>query len=85
MVVTIVAKSDIGNYRGNNEDNLLFLDRILPLAHIGTEGLLKASVPLSTPLFLAVFDGMGGEANGEVASYIAAKKLAGLDIRAVAS
>ena len=75
MVVTIVAKSDIGNYRGNNEDNLLFLDRVLPLDHIGTEGLLKASASVSMPLFLAAFDGMGGEANGEVASYAAAKDL----------
>ena len=75
MEVKIVAKSDIGNFRGNNEDNLLFLDRILPLDHIGTEGLLIASASLSMPIFLAVLDGMGGEENGEVASYIAAEKL----------
>lgn len=64
-----------GCVRSSNEDNLYFNGEILPRDNCGMEGVLTASETLVAPVFFGVFDGMGGEAYGEVASYIAAEEL----------
>lgn len=70
FLVEAAAVSHQGRIRGNNEDNLYAQGRILPLFHSGTEDVWKFS--LQKDLTAAVFDGMGGEAAGELASYTAA-------------
>ena len=76
LLVEIACVSCCGKVRKTNEDNLLFQGRILE----NTGGDLwppqGCSLTLKeTPELIAVFDGMGGEANGEEASFTAAKKL----------
>ncbi len=64
-----------GWYRKKNEDNLVCGRSYLPLAHGGLEGPAAGDAAPAPPLF-GVFDGMGGEARGEMASYLAAKTAA---------
>lgn len=65
----------IGKIRGNNEDNLYFNGFILPQENTGHEQIMTCEGTLRIPVCYGVFDGMGGEARGEEASYIAAKML----------
>ena len=63
----------IGKKRKNNEDNFFFQGQILPMENEGLSG--KAFYWKGNSkkgVSLAVFDGMGGEADGEIASYLAA-------------
>ena len=65
----------IGKVRNNNEDNFWCCGEHLPVSNHGTEEIrtglrLRESLPV-----MAVFDGMGGAAYGEVASEIAVQKL----------
>ena len=65
----------IGLRRTNNEDNFLFQGIHLERENRGLDRILTWRTALETPVYLAVFDGMGGEAYGEEASWIAAKTL----------
>ena len=69
-MVSVVAASDVGTVRGNNEDYFLIADLARPAttAH-GNDafGDMIAAQPV-----LVVADGMGGAAGGEVASALAA-------------
>ena len=65
----------IGKVRTANEDNFYFDGKFLPVANSGTPEILTVRHPLSKPVCFGVFDGMGGEAYGEVASAIAAETL----------
>ena len=71
-----------GLVRKNNEDNFLFFDKHLPAEHMGTGGILSSKGTVHNGTFLAVFDGVGGEAFGEVASFTAAETLCNPKIRA---
>lgn len=62
-----------GLVRLNNEDNLLFNHIILGEKHHNMESPLVYKAFLHNAKFFAVFDGMGGEAKGELASYAAAQ------------
>lgn len=64
--------TDIGKVRRNNEDNLLFHKTILEEEHTCMESPLTGSGILLHGRTFAVFDGIGGEANGESASFSAA-------------
>ena len=66
-----------GKLRPTNQDNYFCCGQYLPADHSGTDALLKGTFfPKQTPL-LAVFDGMGGEEHGEMASYLAAQAMEG--------
>lgn len=61
------------NWRENNEDNYLIDKLYLPKEHKNNKN--KFEGLLDERKVFGVFDGLGGEAFGEVASYIAAKSL----------
>ena len=65
------AYSDLGLRRKNNEDNLYFAGRVLPEQNIGTEEIWEDQWT-DASAFFGVFDGMGGESDGETASFLAA-------------
>lgn len=64
---------NIGKVRGNNEDNFYFDGRTLPLNHTSLEKTLLQTMPTDPFSAFGVFDGMGGEQNGEAASFAAAE------------
>lgn len=66
---------NIGRIRSNNEDNFCFNGFVLSAENCGLRDVLFASGTLDKPFCIGVFDGMGGEAFGEEASYIAANVL----------
>lgn len=66
---------NIGRVRSNNEDNFCFNGFVLSAENCGLRDVLFASGTLDKAFCIGVFDGMGGEAFGEEASYIAAKVL----------
>ena len=67
--------SHVGNKRPKNEDNFLFFNNYMPEQHLTLETPIAVAVSESKRIELAVFDGMGGESAGEVASYTAARAL----------
>ncbi len=67
--------SHTGKCRKINQDNLLCLTRILESDNDGTRGIFHGSVNVRKNEVFAVFDGMGGEEQGEMAAYIAAYSL----------
>ncbi len=75
MEYTIKAAclSHAGKVRSANEDNFCFAGEYMPIDHSCTEKVLSVRQSSKTGPLFGVFDGMGGENYGEVASYIAAK------------
>ena len=69
------CKSVIGNVRENNEDNYYFNFQTLKEDNTGSNKISTIEFENSDNVICAVFDGMGGESNGERASYLAAKSL----------
>lgn len=65
----------IGKKRKNNEDNFYFEDKCLEAYNHGLRNVVSFTDDLRNNLCFAVFDGMGGENYGEVASYAAARKM----------
>lgn len=78
MWITAACTSDTGKIRRNNEDNFCFDGTYLPADHIGTECIYYRKKSLSELTVLSVFDGMGGENYGELASFAAAKARSGM-------
>lgn len=68
--------SDVGKRRSANQDNFCILGSHMDAGQIGTEKIISGSIQPAKPVLFSVFDGMGGEERGEMASYIAAKKAA---------
>lgn len=66
-----------GRVRRNNEDNFYFDGRCLPAENQGLDHTLCLSSDLRKMVYLAVFDGMGGENYGELASFAAAEGMCG--------
>lgn len=66
--VDAACGSFIGNGRNNNEDNFFFDRKHLPEKNKGLKNPIKYSGSTSEIVMFAVFDGMGGGANGEEAS-----------------
>ena len=76
MIIEAALHCNTGRIRSNNEDNFYFNGLYLEKDNNGlTEPKFTKIDSFNNPLF-CVFDGMGGEEAGEVASYIAAKTTA---------
>lgn len=73
--------SNVGRLRKNNEDNFCFNGMVLPSHSDGTSKPLVYNSSLSGMTHFGVFDGMGGEANGEIASFIAATEFQAISAR----
>ncbi len=73
VTATVVGLTDVGRVREHNEDAFLVLDRAANRRAANGEVL---DCDLRNPLILAVCDGMGGAAAGEVASRMATDQLA---------
>ena len=71
--IEAAVRCEIGRVRKNNEDNLYFCGKTLRQVNAGLTKTRKKKVSSSGSYF-AVYDGMGGEACGEVASYLAAQE-----------
>ncbi len=65
----------IGKVREKNEDNYYYSYQFLPLEHNEEMEIANWEFTTSKPHILGVFDGMGGECAGELASYTAVSKL----------
>lgn len=73
MTIEAACGCNMGKVRKNNEDNFYFGGRMLPLDNNGLRTVYSQKFKAdATPMF-AVFDGMGGEEAGEVASFVAAE------------
>lgn len=72
---TSACGCSIGRVRSKNEDNLFFNGTILPMDNRGLPDVLNFSAQLTDPIYFGIFDGMGGEAHGKLAAYIAASEL----------
>ncbi|MBQ6773972.1 MAG: serine/threonine-protein phosphatase [Synergistaceae bacterium] len=72
-MIEFAARSETGNIRSNNEDNL-FCNGIFKTLDRLNEPFYLSGVS-QTPCIFAVFDGMGGEDCGETASLTAAETL----------
>ena len=83
--ITYIGISDIGNYRHVNQDNLVCERKHLKVNRRGKHHTLNGSFINTTPTLLGVFDGMGGEECGEMASTIAATTAAKLTLAGRAS
>lgn len=70
----VVAVTDVGRVREHNEDSFLLFDRDSSKRLNGSEVLESPDV--KSAVIMAVCDGMGGAAAGEVASRMAADRLA---------
>lgn len=76
MIIKAAYESNIGNNRKKNEDNFFFLGKIKDVKSItksGKTGFIR--ITSSKDAVFAVFDGMGGERHGEVASYTATSEM----------
>lgn len=67
--------SNTGKIRENNEDNFYFDGKYMEEDHGDYNKIAKTTFSNEDNMVFAVFDGMGGESNGERASYLAAKSL----------
>ena len=72
MCYSLACLSDTGVVREHNEDNFAFFGNFMPAEHQTSET-YRMDVAAGDSFMVGVFDGMGGEVSGEVASYIAAK------------
>lgn len=75
LFIDAACGCNIGKIRRNNEDNFFFDDKCLELENQGLRNTACFSDALKNGLCLAVFDGMGGENFGEVASFTAARQM----------
>lgn len=64
--------SHVGYRRHTNQDNYICRGDYMPAENGGTDGILRGQITSSGMNVFGVFDGMGGEEQGEMAAYIAA-------------
>ena len=74
-VLKAACGCNTGKVRKNNEDNFFFFGRILNSYNGGLKSPVAEEQALGKEICLAVFDGMGGESFGELASYVSADML----------
>lgn len=76
LKLTAACGCNMGKIRKNNEDNFYFNQVTLPEENLGMDQILYAKYNLSESAeIFGVFDGMGGEADGQIASYLSASLL----------
>lgn len=75
--IQAACSTNIGKVRRKNEDNLFFADKILEQEHKNLHEAYNAELSTENMSAFAVFDGMGGEAHGEIASYVSADSFVG--------
>ena len=73
--------SHIGNVRSVNQDNLICNDTYMENPDPKTAFVLNGSSLTNRHTLVGIFDGMGGEECGEVASYIAAKEASQISVQ----
>ncbi len=66
---------NLGKVRTNNEDQFYFIGQSLAKENHGLKTTLVSAQTLNHSACFAVFDGMGGEENGEEASFLAVQTL----------
>lgn len=71
----ISAITDKGKIRSNNEDNFFFDGVYLPENTENMKEPLQLQKGMKEQVLLAIFDGIGGNSDGEKASYVAAKAM----------
>lgn len=71
--IRYAARSDVGRVRKNNEDNLFYCNKYMMFGQL--DDIHNAAGECGAPAVFAVFDGIGGENNGDKASFIAAHTL----------
>lgn len=71
--------SHLGRLRKANQDNFICIEEYLSYRNNGTDGICSGEITTKEQPVFGVFDGMGGEECGEMASYLAAKTIAELD------
>ena len=75
--VEYAAVCHSGRLRPSNQDNYFCNGRYLPAERGGPPGMLSGYAASDQPALFAVFDGMGGEERGEMASFLAAETMNG--------
>ena len=68
--------SHIGNVRSKNQDNFICDGQYMEFDNAEMDLQISGDVISKKPTLFGIFDGMGGEECGEIASYIAAKEAA---------
>lgn len=79
LVVRMAATTHTGKVREANEDNFFFDGRYMSRDHQSLDEIYTAEKVVSDGTIVALFDGMGGETAGELASYTAARNLADIE------
>ncbi len=64
-----------GKLRSNNEDNFWCQGHMLDAVHTGGGQIYEGSTDSASLPVFAVFDGMGGESSGEIASWLGARAM----------
>jgi len=72
--IEYAALCHTGFVRGKNQDNFWCANMFLRSENNGLPGMLAGMIDVSTCPAFAIFDGMGGEQQGEMAAYIAASQ-----------
>ena len=75
MMLQAACGCHVGKIRKNNEDNFFFDGKCLEEVNMGLKNPVILEDTLKTGTCIAVFDGMGGENFGELASYAAARQM----------
>ena len=79
-MLSAACECNVGKIRQNNEDNFYFNGYVLPEQNNGTDRTLTYTCDFTdSAVDFAVFDGMGGHADGQTASYLAASVFANLE------
>ena len=81
-VLQYACVSHKGKVRSANQDNMVWARQYIPAGSDGLPAPVFGETRVSEPLLFGVFDGMGGEQRGEMASLIAAETAVGWPISA---
>lgn len=74
-IINAACMCNTGKKRKNNEDNFYFDGRCLEYNNTGLKHPVTMTKTLQREICVAVFDGMGGEEYGEIASFAAADNM----------